>query len=65
MAYITGKLRDMERVVSQKDAEAQETGFLNQKLQEELLKRNAQLASMEARLRETTQSLEELEQEES
>lgn len=41
VAYITGKLRDMERTVSQRESEAQETGFLNQKLQEELLKRNA------------------------
>ena len=40
-------------------------GFLNQKLQEELLKRNTQLASMEARLREMTESLTEIEQEES
>jgi chaperonin cofactor prefoldin len=58
-------LRDIEKTISQKDAELQEMGFLNQKLQEELLKRNTQLASMEARLREMTENLNEIEQEES
>lgn len=55
--YVTGKLKETEKTIAESQQDLKESSYLNQKLQEELLKRNTQLATMDAKLKSLIETM--------
>ena len=61
VTYLTQKFKEQQSHSAQLTKSLNDKSFLNQKLQEELLKRNTQLAALESRLKDREDEITKLE----